>query len=110
MDHTNAAAAARVRDVLATVTLDGFDVVDEQWQPHRFAATVPGTSQRIAYPQPLDSGEHGLRLEAMLGGYALVTIDHSDVMFLADLSALKGHIIHPGDYATDVPALQESLF
>ena len=110
VDGTNAAAARRVREVLATVTLDGFDVVDEQWHPHDFAAVVPGTSQRIAYPQPLDSGEHGLRLDAMLGGYALAAIDHSDVTFLADLSALKGHIIHRGTFVTDVPALQESLF
>ena len=46
----------------------------------------------------------------MLGPNALVALDESEVAFLVDLGGLKGHKIVLGEFTTDVPALQESLF
>jgi len=110
LDAGNQATADVVREFLGTQVLDGFETVTEQWDRSNFSAAVAGPGQRIAYPQPLASGDHGMRLDAMLGGYALAAIDGSDATFLLDLSALKGHRIEWGDFRTTLPALQESLF
>ncbi|MDQ0277678.1 hypothetical protein QO003_001981 [Arthrobacter silviterrae] len=110
VEEVNRAAAAVVREFLGTQALDGFGVVSEQWERSAIAAGVAEPSQRIAYPQELKAGTHGIRLDSLLGPYALVGVDGSGTAFLADLTALKGHKILFGDYATDVPALQESLF
>jgi len=106
----NQAGAAVVRDFLDTLTVDGFSTVTEPWERSPYANAVAGAGQRIAYPQPLDSGGHGMRLDSVIGGYALVAVDNTETAFLADLAALKGHRIALGAYTTDVPALQESLF
>ncbi|WP_104086588.1 DUF2797 domain-containing protein [Arthrobacter sp. GMC3] len=106
----NQASAAVVREFLDTLGIDGFVTVSEPWERSPFANAVAGAGQRIAYPQPLDSGGHGMRLESMAGGYSLVAVDNADTAFLADLAALKGRKISFGDYITVVPALQESLF
>ncbi|WP_186760382.1 DUF2797 domain-containing protein [Arthrobacter alpinus] len=106
----NQAGAVVVRDFLHTLTLDGFSTCTETWERSAYANAVASTRQRIAYPQPLDSGGHGMRLHSMIGGYALVTVDNAEAAFLADLSALKGHKISFGAYTTAIPALQESLF
>jgi hypothetical protein len=110
LDAANGAASDAVREFLGSQPQDGFDIVSEQWERSAFADAVAVPSQRIAYPQPLDSGEHGMRLESMVGSYALVAVDGAESEFLADLAALKGHKIRFGEYSTDVPALQESLF
>ncbi|MGO4383255.1 DUF2797 domain-containing protein [Specibacter sp. RAF43] len=110
LETANGEAAGQVRAMLDGVALDGFDVVRESWEPSPCSGTITGPTPRIAYPRPLDAGGHGMRLESMAGSHALVTLDDADPVFLADLSALKGRKIHCGDYATDVPALQESLF
>lgn len=110
LEEDNREVAAVVREFLDRLTLDGFETVTEQWERSAFTDGVTGTGQRIAYPQPLDSGGHGMRLDSMVGSYALVAVDDADTVFLANLAALKGHKIRFGGYTTDVPALQESLF
>ncbi|MCQ9166109.1 DUF2797 domain-containing protein [Arthrobacter sp. STN4] len=110
LEAANAAAAGTVRDFLGTAGVDGFEPVSEQWERSAFADAVARPGQRIAYPLPLASGEHGVRLNAMVGSYALVSVDDTETVFLADLAALKGRKIDFGNYTTDVPAFQESLF
>ncbi|WP_231391867.1 DUF2797 domain-containing protein [Arthrobacter sp. 35W] len=106
----NAAHAAAVRSFLATVELEGFDVVDDPWQRPALAEAVCGPGERHDYPQALDSGSHGLQLSSLLGPYALVRLDGSELDFLVDLSALKGRVATAGGFTTEVPSVQESLF
>ncbi|ALE07074.1 hypothetical protein AL755_19025 [Arthrobacter sp. ERGS1:01] len=110
LEQTNQAMADVVRGFVAGLPIDGFETVEEQWERKPFSDAVALPGRRTAYPQPLESGGHGLRLDSLLGGYALVAVDDADTAFLADLFALKGRRIAFGDYSTDVPALQESLF
>ncbi|WP_343037891.1 DUF2797 domain-containing protein [Arthrobacter wenxiniae] len=110
LDAANGAAADAVREFLDGVALDGFEAVSEQFEPHAFTGAVSRPGRRIAYPRPLDSGEHGMRLDSMVGSHGLVAVDGAESVFLADLAALKGHKIELGSYTTDIPALQESLF
>lgn len=110
LEQTNEAMAAVVRDFVATLPGEGFAPVDEKWQRSEFSQEVATPSIRVAYPNALDHGQHGLKIGSMLGGYALCTVDGQDTQFLADLGALKGRRITLGDFTTDVPAVQESLF
>ncbi len=110
LEQTNKAMADVVRDYVAGLALEGFEPVDEPWVRSDCSNAVAVPSQRNAYPQPLDSGTHGMRLDAMLGPTALAGLDGADGEFLADLGALKGRKIRFGHYQTDIPALQESLF
>lgn len=115
LETENQGRAAVVREfldgfALENLELNGFDVVSESWDRSTFANAAASPGRRIAYPQPLDSGEHGMLLESMIGGYALVTIDNAPSRFLVDIAALKGRRIVLGAYVTEVPALQESLF
>lgn len=110
LEQTNKAMADVVRDYVAGLSLEGFEPVNEQWARSEVSEGVAVPSNRTAYPQPLDSGRHGIRLDAMLGPTALAGLDGADGEFLVDLGALKGRKIHFGDYQTDVPALQGSLF
>lgn len=110
LEAGNQATADVVREFLDNQTTAGFDAVTEQWEPEASSQAVAGAGQRIAYPQPLVSGEHGVLVKAVLGSYALVAVDDSDSTFLLDFSALKGRKIAGGDFRTAVPALQESLF
>ncbi|MCC9069927.1 DUF2797 domain-containing protein [Arthrobacter cryoconiti] len=99
-----------VRNFLKEQFTEGFETVGESWLRPEFADAVTGTLPRIAYPLALDAGEHGLRLDALLGGYALVGVDDSESKFLLDLAALKGHKIRFGAHTTQLPAVQELLF
>ena len=110
LDRANDAMASVVRDYLAGLALDGFEPAEEQWQRSDFSEAVAIPGRRTAYPQPMSSGRHGVRLDSMLGPTVLAELDDADGKFLADLGALKGRKIRFGDYHTDVPALQESLF
>ncbi len=110
LERANEAMAGVVRDYLAGLALDGFEAAEEQWQRSSFAEAVAIPGRRTAYPQPMSSGPHGVRLGSMLGPTVLGELDDADGMFLADLGALKGRKIRLGDYHTHVPALQESLF
>lgn len=110
LDAVNATASDAAHAFLSTCALDGFETVTERFDLGPFAAAVARSDRRIAYPLPLSCGEHGMRLDSMVGSYALVALDDTGTAFLADLAGLKGHKIQFGDYATEVPALQESLF
>lgn len=110
VEQTNKAMADVVRGFVADLPLEGFETADEQWIRSSFSDAVATPSRRTAYPQPLDSGTHGLKLNSLLGPTALAELDGADGDFLVDLAALKGRKIRLGDYQTEVPALQESLF
>lgn len=110
LEQTNKAMADVVRGYVAELALEGFETVDEQWQRSEFSQAVAVPGRRTAYPQPLDTGRHGIRIDSMLGPTVLAGLDGVDGEFLADLGALKGRKIRFGDYTTDIPALQESLF
>lgn len=110
LEQTNKAMADVVRGYVAELALEGFEAVDEPWQRNGFSEAVAMPSRRTAYPQPLDSGRHGIRLDSLLGPTALAGLDGADGAFLVDLGGLKGQRIRLGDYQTEVPALQESLF
>ncbi|WP_449373894.1 hypothetical protein [Arthrobacter psychrolactophilus] len=99
-----------VREFVAGLTLEGFEPVNEQWERSAIAEAVAQPSRRTAYPLALDSGTHGIRVDAMLGPVALTGLDDIEGAFLVDLGGLKGRKIRFGDYTTEVPALQESLF
>ena len=110
LGERNQGVAAGVRDLLDEQTLAGFETITETWEGSSFSAAISVDGQRIAYPQPLDSGAHGMRLDSMLGANALVVLDGVDVACVVDLGTLKGHKISLGEYVTEIPALQESLF
>ncbi len=121
----NKQAAARVRELLETVQLPGFTIVEEQWQRPAFANAVCGGStaeaplfgapRRHAYPQGFDGGGHGLLIESLSGAVALARLPDAgggsvDGQFVADLGELKGRRIEFGPHTTEVPALQDALF
>lgn len=110
LEQTNKAMADVVRGYVAGLALEGFDTAQEQWQRSAFSEGAAVPSRRTAYPQPLDSGRHGFRIDSLLGATALAGLDGVEGAFLVDLGALKGRKITLGDYETEVPALQESLF
>lgn len=110
VEQTNKAMADVVRGFVGELDLEGFETVDEQWPRSNFSEAVATPGRRTAYPQPLDSGQHGIRLDSMLGATALAGLDRTEGEFLVDLGGLKGRKIQCGDYQTEIPALQESLF
>ena len=104
-------AAARTRELLDGLAMGGFSTVDEEWQRPGFAAEAcSGAGRRYPYPQAFDGGGHGFTVRSVSGAIALVSLPGEESGFIADLGALKGRRIEFGDYRTDVPALQDSLF
>lgn len=110
LEQRNREVSGVVREFLGQYSLAGFETIEEQWQGSEFARAISDGGPRIAYPQPLDSGRHGMRLDSMLGANALVSLDDAEAAFVVDLGRLKGRRITFGAFTTDVPALQESLF
>lgn len=110
VEQTNKAMADVVRDYVAELSLEGFETVEEQWRRSDFSDAVATPGRRTAYPQSLDAGQHGMRLDSILGPTALARLDGADGAFLVDLGALKGRKVRFGNFQTEVPALQESLF
>lgn len=110
LDAVNGDAAATVRAMLASsVDLDGFEVIDEQWEAPPAVGFVVESPGLQAYPT-VDGGEHGFLIQAMVGSTAMVRLDDAETDFLVDLSALKGLLIEPGDFRSTVPDVQELLF
>lgn len=123
VDSINAAEAARVRQMLdagggpgeyatpnAGESPVGAHTVDEEWVRPAGTAAVCENRTAIAYPHDLAAGSHGLKLQAVHGSFARAGIDGTDVSFLVDLGQLKGKRIEFGEYSSEVPAVQESLF
>jgi hypothetical protein len=112
LDGRNKELASQVRTLLATAALDGFAVVDEQWIRPSQADPVctPGSGARHSYPHDLSYGEHGFRIHSLNGGYALASIEGSELEFVVSLVRLKARRIELGNHRSEVPAVQESLF
>lgn len=106
----NAGAAEKVRTLLARTAVEGFETVAEQWVRPAHADPLYGTASRHAYPHPLERGRHGFAISALSGQNALAQLDGTDAGFVVNLSRLAARHIVLGDYASEVPAVQESLF
>lgn len=111
LQHVNDGLALAARGLLESgLGLDGFEVVHEEFEPPAGWSAVLGRSGLQPYPAFLGSGRHGFTVGEVLGPSALVSIDGTDLLFVADLSQLKGRRIRPGAFSTPVPAVQEALF
>ncbi|MDQ0677455.1 hypothetical protein QFZ30_000837 [Arthrobacter pascens] len=110
LDTINHGLAGGVRAILAQAAVDGFEVVDEAWVRPAQAASLCGPAPRHAYPHALDSGEHGFQVAALCGPNALATLHGTDSRFVVNLGQLAAQAIVLGDFASEVPAVQESLF
>ncbi|WP_426299200.1 DUF2797 domain-containing protein [Arthrobacter sp. R-11] len=109
----NKRAAARTREFLDRLALGGFSTVEEEWQRPAFAeeaCSLVDDRRRHPYPRAFDGGAHGFTVRSLTGATALVSLPGEESGFIAGLGALKGRRIEFGDYHTDVPALQDSLF
>ncbi|WP_253905749.1 DUF2797 domain-containing protein [Arthrobacter sp. H5] len=108
LDKINGGRARGVRQLLGPgINIDGFAVTDEQWKPPSSWAKVLGARAQL-YPHPLETGEHGLLIEAMLGSCALAVVGGDRL--LADLSRLKGKRLELGDFRSQPAAVQHALF
>ncbi|MDQ0768243.1 hypothetical protein QF031_000992 [Pseudarthrobacter defluvii] len=116
LNAMNAREAGEVRTLLARTAVEGFDTVEEQWARPAHADALYldnafcGNKPRHPYPHPLDTGQHGFEIAALSGVHALARLDGSDAGFVVNLSQLAARTIVLGDYASDMPALQEALF
>lgn len=91
----------------------GFTPVTETWLAPTLADPILGllgSGEMQAYPQDLSTGNHGFTVRGALGQALLVRLDGSDLPFLLDAAAMKGRRLELGDFSTEVPVLQESLF
>lgn len=110
LDGINARAAGEARGLLARTAVEGFAAVDERWERPAQAAPLYGSAARHGYPYPLDRGQHGFEITALSGPNALVRLDGTDVEFVVNLGQLSGRTVVLGGFASEVPAVQESLF
>jgi hypothetical protein len=110
LDTINHRLAGGVRAVLAQAAVDGFAVVDETWVRPAQASSLCGPAARHAYPHALDNGEHGFHVSALCGPNALATLHGTDARFVVNLGQLSARAIVLGDFASEVPAVQEPLF
>ena len=110
LDAINAGLAAAVRTLLAGAAVEGFTIVEEQWVRPGQAAGLCESTPRHAYPHPLDGGRHGFGIAALSGTNALARLDGTDAAFVVNLGRLAARTIVLGDFASEVPAVQESLF
>ncbi|MFH5878421.1 DUF2797 domain-containing protein [Arthrobacter sp. NA-172] len=106
----NKQAAARTRELLDGIAMSGYSTVEEEWQRPAFADGLCGSGRRHPYPVAFDGGAHGLAVKSLSGGIALASLPGDSGEFVADLGSLKGRRIEFGDYRTEIPALQDSLF
>ena len=116
LDALNRRLAAEVRELLSRVPADGFGIVDEPWLRPGLAegACLPnGAGARTArhpYPHAFDSGDHGFGIASLSGSCAVAGLAGTDLEFIVNLGLLKAKTILLGEYKSDVPAVQESLF
>jgi hypothetical protein len=110
VDLLNSGHAATVRDLLAAVQVEGFDVVDEQWQVPALAAPVLDDGVKRGYPGSFASGDHGFIVEGLLGSVAAARLQEGGPIFLMDLGGVKGRRIAVGDFVSEKPVVQEPLF
>ncbi|MUK02411.1 DUF2797 domain-containing protein [Vibrio cholerae] len=111
LERVNDGFALAARGLLAGgIGIDGYEVVHEEFDPPPSWASVLGQRGLQPYPEPLGHGRHGFTIREVLGPSALVSIDGSDLLFVADLAQLKGRRLRFGTFSTPVPAVQEALF
>jgi len=110
VDEANSRAAGDVRALLARTAVDGFQAVEEQWLRPAHADALYGSASRHAYPHALDQGRHGFSIAALGGANALARLDGTDAEFVVNLSQLAARTVVLGEYASEVPAVQEALF
>lgn len=106
----NQMLADLARQVISTAGVEGFEVVHEVWDRPGPAERLCSGSARHAYPYGLASGRHGFTIRSVSGSFVLAGLDGCDLEFVVDLGQLKGRTIELGEYSTEVPAVQESLF
>jgi hypothetical protein len=103
------------RLVAETVWGPGLDPVTEPWLPPaamRPLREPPPLGSRLPYPHALDSGEHGLDIEACAGSAALARTEPGEdaVRFLVDLGLLRGRRVVLGAYSSEPAEVQEAMF
>lgn len=116
---TNRRHAGQVRGLLGGLAMNGFALVEEEWErpalADRLCTVRASGSSRHPYPAAFDGGGHGLRVHSLSGAIALAGLPDAEGnevegSFVADLGALKGRKIEFGPHVTEIPALQDSLF
>jgi hypothetical protein len=110
LDAVNGRLAGEARTLLAGAGGEGFEVVDERWVRPELAAGACAQAARHPYPHNLGAGAHGFRIDSLSGSIALAALDGSELEFVVNLGLLKARMIEPGEYESDVPAVQEALF
>ncbi|MHA7208850.1 DUF2797 domain-containing protein [Arthrobacter sp. MDT1-65] len=111
LEHLNDGFALAARGLLqGGVDVEGFEVVHEEFEPPSPWLAMLSRSGLQPYPEPLDRGRHGFGVVEVVGPSGVVSIDGSDLLFVADLAQLKGRRVRFGDFSTPVPAVQEALF
>jgi len=110
LDAINHQHATGARVLLSQAAVDGFEVADEQWIRPAQASGLFRPAARHAYPHALDDGEHGFGIAALCGANVLARLDRTDAGFVVNLGQLAARTIALGDFASEVPAVQESLF
>ncbi|BAS10319.1 conserved hypothetical protein [Arthrobacter sp. Hiyo4] len=120
LDGINERHAAACRSLLGQAAVDGFSaeefspegfsIVDELWVRPAQAAGLCATTPRHAYPHPVEQGKHGFGITALSGTNALASLAGTDAAFVVNLGRLAARTIVLGDVASEVPAVQESLF
>jgi hypothetical protein len=110
LDALNARHAAAVRTMLASVAVEGFDRVDEQWVRPAQASGLCEPAARHGYPHALDGGQHGFSIAALSGTNALARLDRTEAAFVVNLGRLAARTVVLGNFASEVPAVQEPLF
>ncbi|MHA7281338.1 DUF2797 domain-containing protein [Arthrobacter sp. TMS2-4] len=111
LERLNDGFALAARGLLSGgVGVEGFEVVREEFESPSSWSAVFRHRGLQPYPEPLGRGRHGVTVREVLGPSALVSIDGSDLVFVADLSQLKGRRLRAGNFSTPVPAVQEALF
>ncbi|MHA7289977.1 DUF2797 domain-containing protein [Arthrobacter sp. MDT3-24] len=115
LDGINERHAAAVRTLLGQAAVDGsspegFSIVDELWVRPAQAAGLCAPTARHTYPHPLEQGKHGFGITALSGSNALASLAGTDAAFVVNLGRLAARTIVLGDFASEVPAVQEPLF
>lgn len=110
LEAINHRLAAGARILLAQAAVEGFGIVEERWVRPAQASGLFMPAARHAYPHALDDGEHGFGIAALCGANVLARLDGTDTGFVVNLGQLAARTIVLGAFASDVPAVQESLF
>lgn len=110
IEAVNTRAAGAVRALLARAAVEPYLPVAERWIRPAQAEPLYGATARHRYPHALDAGSHGFTVTGLSGANVLASLAGTDAAFVVNLGQLTGRKVVLGDYASAVPAIQESLF